>query len=365
MLFSMHSDKGGLEAPLRQYFDQTCQQLAETEDAAGEQVFVERLEMLLQSEDPGLQQLTLRWLFEDFIKHHRLPERLHQPVFQRLRALTTPMIAYPLLDWLAAPDAVYRKDIPMWLAELKYARSAERHVVISALLNLYLSVKGPEFPVMEALKHLDTIDGEVTDLALYRFPGNTMEHNQRIIELLGQSGRYRVVKPLISFCGEYPEYLRNVMQTLKKFEYDEVDQFYLRCLDGEHRKNPMVLIEAVKQVRKRRLRKAIPLMDALFPMEDSKVSLVDRAVNGEIALTMASFGVYGWAREKLLSEMMLNGINQKYLKAVDMLNLQEAVPLLKAILLMPETPEISVIQDQAYQICERLLMGQKANPRLS
>jgi hypothetical protein len=182
---------------------------------------------------------------------------------------------------------------------------------------------------------------------------------------LGQSGRYRVVKPLISFCGEYPEYLRNVMQTLKKFEYDEVDQFYLRCLDGEHRKNPMVLIEAVKQVRKRRLRKAIPLMDALFPMEDSKVSLVDRAVNGEIALTMASFGVYGWAREKLLSEMMLNGINQKYLKAVDMLNLQEAVPLLKAILLMPETPEISVIQDQAYQICERLLMGQKANPRLS
>ncbi len=313
--------------------------------------------MLVQSQDMAIGQLTVRWVFDDFMKYHRLPVVIHDAVYQLIRPFRHVWLAFPLQDWLATPDAPYRQDVIQWLSELPYPSGKERLPVIETLCQQFFTHKADEPALTEALKVLDTPDGDVTNAILQRFPAKTMEENSRIILFLGQIGKLRIVKPLITFAQEYPEYLRVVMKALSKLDYDDVDQFYLWCLgEANHQENPLILIEAIKQVRKRRLRKGIAILDQLFPMEKSPSSLVNRAVNGEIALTMASFGVYAWAREKLLSEMMLNGINQKYLKAVEMLNLEEAVPVLKAIILMPETAEIMALQHEAYRICEGLLL---------
>lgn len=355
----MRQEKDGLGASLRQFLDTNCQQILSEDGEAHRQHFLEQLETLLQSDDVTVRSITLRWVIDDFIKHHHLPVSLRGTVFHMIRPITDPWLAQPLVEWLELSDNPYKKELLLWLSELNYTSALEREPVLRALFAQFLSDKESESIIVDALKRLDTPLGEATNIVLNSFPTKTFEQNQRIITLLGQLGRYRAVKPLIAFAQEFPEYLRSVMKALSKLDYDDVDQFYIRCLSKEYRSQPMVLIEAIKQIRKRRLRKASPLLDELFPMEESAASLINRAINGEIALTMASFGAYAWAREKLLADVMLNGINQKYLKAIDRLRLEEAVPLLKAILLMPETPELLALQHQAYQICERLLTGQK------
>lgn len=355
-----HPDKGSLDSQLKQFLDASCQDIQAGNNANAEALFLERLDLLLTSEDSRIQRLALHWVIDDFVKHRKVPDTISQDVVQRIRPRKDAWLLYPLLEWIQTPDAPFRKQVVAWLAELDYTLATERLLVTRELLILYLQQKTSDLPLQQALIQLDAVAGEVVDLVLHSFPGKTADDNRRMIELLGLTGRYRVVKPLISFASEFPEYLRDVMRALRKLDFDDVDQFYLQCLDQRYRENAVVLIEAIKQVRRRRLKKAVPLLDALFPIEDSSVSLINRAVNAEIALTMASFGAYTWARDKLLPEMMLSGVNQKYLKAIEMLHLEEAVPLLKAIMLMPEAPEIKHLQDQAYRICERLLLEQKA-----
>lgn len=359
-LFSTQPETSEIELSVRQFLEECCQPQSPGNTNAGFQLLVERLETLLCSDDPLVKQLALRWLFDDFIKQQRLTPEAQMKILPKINMFREPWLAYPLLEWSHIADYPIKADIYSWIAVLQYPdNAAQRMMVIESLFNRLLHSKHHEAALLSALKRLDALHGEVTDLALHSFPAKQLDANLRIIMLLGALERYRVVKPLITFCQEYPDYLRPVMKALARFNYDDVDQFYLRCLDKRYTNQPMVLIEGVKQVRKRRLRKAIPLLDDLFPLEDGQALLINRAVNGEIALTMASFGVYAWAREKLLPEMMLNGINQKYLKAVDMLNLDEAVPLLKAIMLAPDTPEMSLLQQQAYQICERLLTSNR------
>ena len=316
--------------------------------------------MLLSSEDPAIARVTQLWALEELIKGRRLSGDIRESVLQQLCVFKASWLRMPLLEWLPVAGLKDRGVILEWLSELDYASPAERVQVIEPLLTFFIQSRLSPKMLLESLKALDVAAGEVTDVALQRFPLKNVEENCRIIDLLGKTARYRVIKPLICYAEEYPQYLRTIMKALSKFEYDEVNQFYIQCLKNHAQATPIVLIEAIKQVRKRRLRKAIPFMDALFPMEESQTSLVNRAINGEIAVTMASFGAYAWAREKLLPEMMLGGIHLKYLKAIDMLHLEEAVPLIKAIMLMPETPELQVIQLQAYQICERLLSEGKS-----
>lgn len=353
------TDDGELEASIKQFLDSSVQQLGQSSDDGQYALFVEHLETLLKSEDSSIQQFALRWLFNDLIRFHRLPKALLPEVVQLIRSFHQPWLAYPLLDWLAVAEDTWHPLISTWLTELDYRHPEVRSEVIGNLLNKFLNAKNVEPVFMEALKRLDSYDSAVTDRVLHCFPTDVVEHNQRMIHLLGYTGRYRVVKPLIAYAEEYPEYLRAVMKALSRMELDDVDEFYINCLDRQRGLGPMILMDAVKQIRKRRLRRAIPYLEAIFPMEDSQLSLINRALNGEIALTMASFGAYGWAREKLLSEIVLNGMNPNYLKAIDMLQLEEAVPLLKAILLMPDTPEISLIQEQAYQICAKIMASQK------
>lgn len=358
-LFSKQEGGGELRSALIRFLDATCQQLSETDNPEKKQALLGQIEELLCSEDASIRQASLRWIILAFVKHRSIPASVQTDLFRLIRPFKMPWLAYPLLDWLNIPGSAQRNGVLQWLAELDYTNHLERSHVIDALLNRYLHAQSCEPLLVSALHRLDVMDGGVTDLALHYFPSKTVEQNLRIIYLLGQMERYRVVKPLIAFCQEFQEYLRPVMRALSKFDYDEADQFYIRCLDKATKAPPMGLMEAIRQVRKRRLRKAIPLLDALFPMEESSNPLVNQAINGEIALTMGSFGAYTWARERLLPEIMLHGIHPKYLQAIDRLNLVEAIPLLKAIILMPETPEISLIQHQAYQVCERLLIHQR------
>ncbi len=357
-LFARPADVGGLEESLRQFLENGLPIAANssgvTEGAL--RAFLERMETLLHSTEPGIQQWVIRWVFEDFIRHNRLPRSWRSQVLSKIRHFQEPWLAYPLAEWVAVASEEQVHEALTWLSELDYSESPqERIFAIHTLLNRFIQGNVQEDIVLEALRRLEQYRNEVTDLVLNCFPARMADHNYRIIALLGQIGRYRVIKPLISFAREYPEYLRAVMKALAKFDYPEVDQFYLTCLSPDYRGTPLVIIEAVKQVRKRRLRKAVPLIEALFPLE-TPTALLNRAVNGEMAITMASFGAYMWGREKLLSEMVLNGITAKYLKAIDILALEEAVPLLKALMLMPETPEIVAIQVQAYRICEQLLL---------
>lgn len=343
---------------LKRFLDLSAQRLLKQPEEKA--AFLEQFDNLLQAEDLAVQAVALRWAMEGLTsKHQSMPAFIQADVFAKIRALKHAWLSPYLIDWLSNRDACDEESLLDWFSELQYADPLEKISVIDFLLKRYLHLKAPENNLIKVLKRLDSPQGEVTERVLHYFPAKTVEQNQRIIHLMGVTGRYRVIKPLIRFVEEYPEYLRSVMKALAKFQYDEVDQFYIHCLDKVYQSNPMVLIEAIKQVRKRRLRKATPLLDELFPLDEVQAPLINQAVNGEIALTMASFGAYAWAREKLISEMILNGVNSKYLKTIDMLNLQEAVPLLKALILAPETPELSGVQHQAFQICQRLLSAAK------
>jgi hypothetical protein len=355
-LFSGNTEKQPISLSLKQYLDTACSQLSGQDDEDREVVFIEQLKILLQSDDSTIAGLTLHWVLDDFVRHHRLPESVQQNVFPLIRVYKAAWLAYPLLKWLASAADPYKKELYGWLSELDFEKPEQRITVIEPLLIYYLRSRMTDLPLFNALKRLDSQQGEVTDMLLFHFPAKTPEENQRIIHLLGQTGRYRIVRPLVTFAQEYPDYIRPVMKALVKLDYAEVDQFYLSCLEN-FPDNPMILMEAVKQVRKRRLRKAIPILEELFPLDETVSPLISRAVNGEIALTMASFGVYIWALEKLLPEMILGGVTQKYLAALDMLNVTEAIPLLKALMLLPETTEISALQQHAYRICERLLLS--------
>lgn len=356
--FLQQEAKTTLHASLKQYLDNACLQLKAINTPEDATLFLEHLDLLLQSEEPQIQQQTLLWVLEDFARHHRLPASLQPDVFQHIRAFRWVWLAQPLLEWLAAKeDGVPKPEILRWLSELPYDKHPEmRYRVSEALFNRFLTASQEEVSaMMPGLKLLDAAQGDVTDRALQRFPTASQQQNVRIIHLLGQTGRYRAVRPLMRFAEEYPTYLRVVLKALAPLDYEEVDLFFLHCLQKPASKDPIVLMDTIKQVRRRRLRKAVPLLETMFPVEIHSAALINRSINGEIALTMASFGAHRWAGEKLLPEMLLNGVTSKYLKAVEMLGLQEAVPLLKTILLMPETPEMSVIQQQAYRICDSLL----------
>ncbi len=358
--FALRSGNKEVGPSIRQFLESECVALANSEAPLTKKAFLERLESFLHSPDPTVQRATIQWALADLAKNRKLPRELRPDVYRFARCFNAPWVADSLVECLNAPGTMDPADLVAWLAEIDYVSPRERQHIINGLFQGYLASRQMEPAIVSALAKLDEGAGEVTDLVLHQFPAKTLEENTRIIQLLGMIGRYRVIKPLISFCQEYPEYLRVVMKALSEFEFDEVDQFYINCLSPLHRDNPVILIEAVKQVRRRRLRKATPLLDDLFPLESNQAPLVSRAVNGEVAVTMASFGAYVWAREKLLTEIMLNGMTRKYLKAIDILNLEEAVPLLKAILLMPETPELMGLQHYAYHVCDRLLTNSVA-----
>ncbi len=340
---------------LHMFLESHYQAMKQNPSDCRKRLFMDRLELLLQSENEAIRKQSMLWLLESLQKHPPASAGLFKELLALAQPYSDAWLTQPLVQLYISAEQHHKPELLQWILSLPYEDTATRLPMIDNLLQHYIQQKPLDPALLEVLIRLDAIAGEVTELALFQFPGKTVEQNDRIIRLLGKTGRYRIVKPLIGFAAEYTEHLRTVMKAFSRLDYPEVDQFYLSCLEKPFRKRPMVLIEAIKQVRKRRLRKAIPQMEAIFPMEDTNAPVVNRALNGEIALAMASFGAYEWARDKLLPEIMLNGINQKYLKAIDMLNLQEAVPILKAILLMPDTPELSVVQEQAYQICERLL----------
>ena len=72
-------------------------------------------------------------------------------------------------------------------------------------------------------------------------------------------------------------------------------------------------------------------------------------------MTLAEFNEQDWALHCLLPELMVNGVTRHYLKAIKAFHLTEAVPLLKALLLMPDTPDLTPLQKEAFSICQELM----------
>ncbi len=332
--------------------------LSEPPTATSCQSVLENIGIFIRSDNPWVQRVTVQWAFQTVARSGDVPVETKLMLLELLRELQAPGLSSKILDWYRTAEAPLRLPLLEWLVSLQSQQASPRVAMVHELISDYLNAKTPDPILITALIRLDLHQGIVTETLLNAFPGKIVDHNHRMIDLLGKLGRYRVVKPLISFSQEFPDYIKTVIKALSALNYDEVDQFYLNCLSKTYRKQPIVILEAVKQVRKRRLKKAMILLDELFPMEESHLNLINRAVNGEIALTMASFGAYGWARGKLMTEIILSGLNTKYLKAIEILNLEDAVPLLKAVLLMPETPELSVLQEEAYRVCDKLLQRQ-------
>lgn len=346
-----------MPAPLAEYLVGSSRQVAAAPTPEACKAFLTHLDLLLTADDPHISEAAVCWLADDLRNDRLIPPALQAAVYQRVRTATHPSLVCILLAWMETHDAPFLDDLPRWLSELALTDPEARMAAVEMLVDRYLSAKYEEDFLVTALKRLDMAEGDVADCLLHRFPDKLTEVNRRIISLLGQTRRFRIIKPLVGFVEEYPEYLRAVMKALSYLDYDEADAFFVQCLERRDwwEPTPLILIEAVKHTRKRKLRKAIPALESLFPVDSPNAAIINRAVNGEIALALAAFGNITWARERLISEMILDGVNQKYLKAVDLLGLEEAIPLLKAILLAPAVPEMLVIQHHAHRICQSLL----------
>ncbi|MEZ4573350.1 MAG: hypothetical protein R2857_00230 [Vampirovibrionales bacterium] len=138
--------------------------------------------------------------------------------------------------------------------------------------------------------------------------------------------------------------------------FSDVDDFLLECLSSQcYHGDPLVILELVRQVRRRKLRRAAVHLQALFPFREYDLGIVAQSINHEVALTMADFGERSWAVQALLPELMMQGMTRQYLKAIKT-HLTEAVPLLKALLLMPDTPDLERLAARvALTICQSLL----------
>ena len=237
--------------------------------------------------------------------------------------------------------------------------TGQLELLVEELFWLYLNHQASPLlrgHLMSTLKALDKPSGDVVNYALQRFPLQNPSYNHAIIRLLGATRRYRIIKPLIAYCREYPDYARTIIRALGGQRFSDVDDFLLECLSSQcYHGDPLVILELVRQVRRRKLRRAAVHLQALFPFREYDLGIVAQSINHEVALTMADFGERSWAVQALLPELMMQGMTRQYLKAIKTFHLIEAVPLLKALLLMPDTPDLSVLQQEAFTICQSLL----------
>ena len=148
-----------------------------------------------------------------------------------------------------------------------YLGNAQKRPLFKALLKLLIALdKGAGHRVQ----------ADVVDYALQRFPLERETDNHAIIKLLGASGRYRVLKPLAAFAREYPEYTRSVIRALSQLSFEDVDQYLLNQLKGieaapQNQCDPLVLLELVRQVRRRGLRRANVTLMNIFPYRDMDI----------------------------------------------------------------------------------------------
>ncbi len=347
---------GTFETSLKQFLETRSHELAAQPSPETFNLLVEHLALFLQSENTQVQSLTLHWIVEQLLHPLKGLREYGPELLSLIRPFKAFWLAEPILTLLHQPEtSLEKRALLVWLSELDYPSAAERKALIQRLVHRTLTQNDLLPELLLVLLKFDTVQTEVTDWVLQQFPYDTDEKNRRMIHFLGATGRYRVTNPLILFAKEFPQFLRPVMRALQDFDFENVDLFYLGCLEQPYMEDTMALLCAIKQVRQRNLKRAITALEALFPFENHAASLVNRTINGEIALTLASFGCVNWAREKLLPDILLNGFQRRYLQAIERLELLAARPLIQAALSVPETAAIKIIQEEARRIHQRMM----------
>lgn len=318
---------------------------------------LDQLGAWLTPHDPDSQHYILLWLLNQYYHQGFKSEAVHHALWQLIWSHNTPALATHFIHGLKRGLLPNADEVLAFVAQTPF-EPASHYLVVEELFWLYLgSSASPKFHknLLTALKQLDKPHGTVVDYALQSFPLQNKSYNHAIIRLLGATGRYRIVRPLTVFAREYPEYTRTIIRALADLPFDHVDEFFMACLNKSDTFEPLVVLELVRKCRHRNLRRATSALADLFPYQDYDFGIVSQSINYEIALTMAEFGEKDWAIQCLLPELMVNGITRQYLKAIKLLHLTEAIPLLKALLLMPDTPHLSMLQKEAFSICQSLM----------
>jgi hypothetical protein len=313
---------------------------------------LQELGWLLDSENEAIQIYTARWSISHLCSKPELSEAMRNDLFFRISKTQHPALSDPIWKLVETMRPI-SADWLTWLVDMALTQPTLLPATVSRLCKLFYNEQLTERRLVRVLGQLDKPNGAVTDYLLQHFPAKTEAQNEWLIHMLGILQRPRALKPLIVFAKEFPEWLRQVLKALSFYDSADLEAFYIESLHSGQ--ELMVLMEITRQIRSRKLYKAVPQLEALFPVYDPTQVILTRSLNGELAMTLAQFGCHEWAQKKLLPEMLLNGVEDKYLTAIDVLSLQEAVPYLKALILAPEVPEIQFLQEKAFRICERLL----------